>query len=147
MTLKDGTHLSAGTHFAIAAASLAHDPDLLPGGGNPAEFDPFRYARLREDPKTPEALHRHQFATTDSNTLHFGHGKFACPGRFFASNEIKLILSHLLLMYDFRWADGASRPANLCFEEASYPDPAGKVVMRRRIIPEPDIAALIMGVS
>ena len=143
LELKDGTYLPKGTHFAVAANAIVHDPELLPGGGDPYQFDPFRYSKLRTDPANPGAINKQQFATTDSNTLHFGHGKFACPGRFFASNEIKLILSHILIMYDFKWADGASRPPNLNFEEASYPNPSGKVMMRRREIPERDIADIL----
>ena len=73
-----------------------HDSELLPGGGDPSTFDPFRYSRLREDKSTPENANKFQFAMTDRNSLHFGHGKYACPGRFFASNEIKILLCHLL---------------------------------------------------
>lgn len=28
----------------------------------------------------------------------------SCPGRFFASNEVKVILIHLLTRYDWKWA-------------------------------------------
>ncbi len=32
-----------------------------------------------------------------------------CPGRFFAANEIKLILSRLLLDFDFKMPDGLTQ--------------------------------------
>lgn len=32
----------------------------------------------------------------------FGHGQHACPGRFFAINEVKVLASHLIMKYDFR---------------------------------------------
>jgi cytochrome P450 len=45
---------------------------------------------------------RHQFVTTSSDSLVFGHGNHACPGRFFASNEIKVVMIELLRSWDFR---------------------------------------------
>lgn len=103
-----------------------HDADNL---DNPAEYDGFRYykQRLEEGQGT-----HHQFAMTDKNNLHFGHGKFSCPGRFFASNEIKIILAHLLLNYDFKYPVGQTRPVNLSADENLYPDPSARLLMRRR---------------
>ena len=40
--------------------------------------------------------------TVTKDSLEFGYGKHACPGRFFAVNEIKLILANLLLRFDFK---------------------------------------------
>ncbi|RYP17322.1 hypothetical protein DL765_004613 [Monosporascus sp. GIB2] len=130
--LSDGTYIPAGTHFAMASDAILNDPDLLPGGGDPKVFDPFRWIRLREDPSHPENLHRYQFAATDANNLHFGHGKYACPGRFFAGQQIKMILGHLLLHYDFKYPEGQGRPLNLCSDENVYPDPAARVLIRKR---------------
>jgi cytochrome P450 len=127
----------------MASDAISHDPACLPGGGDPEVFDPFRYARLREDPSKPENANRYQFATTDSSNLHFGHGIYACPGRFFASNEIKLILCHLLLRYDFKYPEGQGRPVNLCYEEAQYPDPTATVLMRKRAVADTNVAALV----
>lgn len=141
--MKDGLRFPAGTHIAIASDAIGHDPACLSGGGDPETFDPFRYSRLREDPSKPETINRYQFATTDTSNLHFGHGIYACPGRFFASNEIKLILCHLLLRYEFCFPEGQRRPVNLCYEEAQYPDPTADLMMRKREIPEADIAAML----
>jgi cytochrome P450 len=46
--------------------------------------------------------HKHQFVTTSPDSLAFGHGNHACPGRFFASNEIKIVLIELLRNWEFR---------------------------------------------
>lgn len=142
LTLNDGVKIPTGTHIAMASDAVSHDPACLPGGGDPEAFDPFRYARLREDEAN---RNRYQFATTDEMNLHFGHGIYACPGRFFAGIEAKLILIHILMMCDFKFKDGDTRPANLSFEEACYPDPSFRVLMRRRVIPEKDISDLILG--
>ncbi|KAH7304696.1 putative cytochrome P450 [Stachybotrys elegans] len=138
LQLKDGPTLPAGTHFAMASDAVLHDAAYLPGatqGANTAEFDPFRYSKLREEAVAKgnsEAGNRYQFATTDNSSLHFGHGKYSCPGRFFAANEIKLILARLLLDYEFKYPEGQGRPVNLSADENLYPDPNARVMMRRR---------------
>ncbi|KAK5637322.1 hypothetical protein RRF57_013034 [Xylaria bambusicola] len=129
LQLTDGTKLPVGTHFSIASDAVLHDSEYLPGGGDPEKFDGFRYSRLRE---SAENANKYQFAMTEDSSLHFGHGKFACPGRFFASNEIKMILGHLLLRYDFQYPTGQGRPQNLNADENLYPDPSARVLVRRR---------------
>jgi len=52
------------------------------------------------------------------------------PGRFFAVNEIKVMLAFMLLRYDFR-LDGV-RPPNSEFRGAAFPSTVGKVLFRRR---------------
>ncbi|PWY93639.1 cytochrome P450 [Aspergillus sclerotioniger CBS 115572] len=116
ITLSDGKRLPVGAHVAIATDAMLHDAHYLPSGGaDPDSFDPFRYARAREDPGKPENAQRYQLATTEVTSLPFGHGKHACPGRFFASSQAKLVLCHLLLRYDFCLPEGKTRPKNLLF--------------------------------
>ncbi|KAM5449476.1 putative ent-kaurene monooxygenase [Microsporum audouinii] len=132
LKLSDGTVLPAGTHFNIASDAMMRDPANLPSGGDPDIFDGFRYERLRNDPVHPENANRFQFAMTDSKNLHFGHGRYACPGRFFASNEIKMVIAELLLRYEFKYPEGQGRPRTLSADENLYPDPSARVLMRRR---------------
>ena len=42
--------------------------------------------------------------------MSFGFGRHACPGRFFAANEMKLIMARLLLDYDIKMPPGVSEP-------------------------------------
>lgn len=142
-TLSDGTRLSAGTHLAIPTDAMLNDPALLPAGGaDPDTFDAFRCSRVREDPSKPENAQRYQLATTKATSLPFGHGKHACPGRFFASSEDKLIMCHLLLMYDFRYPEGQGRPQNWLFSENLAPDPDAKLMIRKRATTNEDMATL-----
>ena len=126
LTLSDGLHLPAGTHICAASYSIAQDPNNIPNSQN---FDGFRYYNLR---KQPNEDNKHQFATTDKNHLHFGRGKYACPGRFFASAELKMIIAHLILRYDFKYPEGQGRPANLNADEFLYPDPAARLLIKQR---------------
>ena len=104
------------------------DPTIVP---NPQIFDPLRSYRKRLE--SPEEANRHQFSTTTKNDLHFGHGKYACPGRFFAANEIKMILSRLLLKYEFEYPLDKGRPVNYTAHESVYPDLRARLVMKKRL--------------
>jgi cytochrome P450 len=48
------------------------------------------------------------FTSTAADSLYFGHGKHACPGRFFAATELRLLLAHLVTHYDLRLPDAAA---------------------------------------
>ena len=125
LTLSDGLHLPRGSHIEMAIVPIQRDNTT-----DPDTFDGLRYYKMRHDPTQAQ---RHQFATTDNHSLHFGHGKFGCPGRFMASNTIKMILGQLLLSYDFKFPQGQSRPKSLPAFEYSFPNPHGKIRFRARI--------------
>jgi cytochrome P450 len=100
---------------------------------NPMRFDGFRHYNNRLQ---PGESNRHQFATTSDKNLHFGHGKFSCPGRFFAANTIKMVISNLLLKYDFHLEGSATgsveRPENVRLHEYVFPNPEAKVSLKLR---------------
>ncbi|KAF2759882.1 putative cytochrome P450 [Pseudovirgaria hyperparasitica] len=135
MTLSDGLFLPKGVHLVMPIVPIAQDESVT---GYPLEFDGFRHYRRRDEPGN---AHKYQFATTDKDNMHFGHGKFSCPGRFFASNTIKIILAHLILHYDFRYPEGQGRPKNVCLHEYIFPDPEAQVEFRRKTLEDPDIVA------
>lgn len=65
--------------------------------------------------------------------MEFGLGKDACPGRFFATNQIKIILAHLIFNYDFALEKPeAGRPKNFMFEVNVLADPTAKLLLKRR---------------
>jgi cytochrome P450 len=134
ITLHDGVRLPAGTHICIASYPTLLDSSFA---SNAKEFDGFRYYKKRQEAAEAQ---KHQYAMTDKNHLHFGHGKFACPGRFFASNELKMILVILLLKYDFKFPEGQGRPANLNADEFLYADPAARLMMKRRSVDQSMLA-------
>ena len=79
-TLPDGTKLEKGSYIAVAAEAIGLDESLW---DNPDQFDGFRFEKLRQSAGNEN---RYQFATTGVESMFFGHGKHACPGRFFAAN-------------------------------------------------------------
>lgn len=95
----------------------------------PEKFDATRFLRLREQPGQENY---HQFVTPSPTHMAFGYGQHACPGRFFASNEVKIALCCMLLKYDFRLVPGAPAPKDLEFETATTCDPSLRIQVRRR---------------
>ncbi len=73
-----------------------------------------------------------QFAFVGENSINFGAGTHACPGRYYVSQEIKIMLAHLLLHYDFKWPDGKNRPANMVHDFATPPSPMAELMFRRK---------------
>ena len=67
-----------------------------------AKFDGYRFQQLRDDPDQSSAV---SFVSLSANHMGFGYGKHACPGRFLAAIEAKVMLCHILLKYDFEFED------------------------------------------
>lgn len=107
------------------------NPDLYP---DPQMFDAWRHEKmLRAVEKDPAAAGRTKFASANLDNMAFGYGKHACPGRWFADYEIKLIMAHLLMTYDFKYCkDQKVRPPNLNAEIQMIPNRDVKFRMRKR---------------
>ncbi|KAF3023107.1 hypothetical protein E8E14_013516 [Neopestalotiopsis sp. 37M] len=121
--LKDGTELRAGSNVAVSAermwdSTVHEDPDI---------FDGYRYYNMRRNGKAAGC----QLVNTSIDHMGFGHGRHACPGRFFAADESKIILSHLLLKYDWKMSS-EQKPVQRIFGFFSSPDDTIKAAMKRR---------------
>ena len=68
---------------------------------------------------------------TEPDNLVFGHGIHACPGRFFAVNETKLLLAELILNYAWRYKPGQNLSANIFIDAMVAPDLIIEVELRR----------------
>ena len=126
ITLSTGLEIPAGTHLSAASRNILFDPDVTP---NPEVFDGLRYYNMRQ--QTNES-HKHQFSSADGTNLYFGAGRNACPGRFFASMTLKLLLAYLLIKFDFKFLPGKTRPRLLVFDEMVATVPWTKILVRRR---------------
>lgn len=61
--------------------------------------------------------------------LTFGYGRHACPGRFFASHEMKLMLAHIIQHYDVEYL--AERPPQQAVMEVKMPSDSATNGVRR----------------
>ncbi|PNS17537.1 Ent-kaurene oxidase [Sphaceloma murrayae] len=125
ITLSDGTFLPKGSRFMVSADTYIN-PTLYP---EPEKFRIDRFLSLRNQPGQENNW---QFVTTSANHMTFGHGQHACPGRFFASNEIKIAMCFFLLKYDMKLCEGEGRPPSLEFEGSNLSNPKAKIQIRRR---------------
>jgi cytochrome P450 len=116
--------------------AMYHDPDLYP---DPETFDFLRSWKKRGGYTPNTEAGRHQFVSTSASRISFGHGNAACPGRFFAANEIKMMLAHVLLRYDFQLEEQVGRkvlPKPKWYDRTRIPNLTAKVLFRARQSPE-----------
>lgn len=83
-----------------------------------------------------------QFWAEININIAFGHGEHACPGRFFAANEVKVMLCHLVMKYDWTLTPGTDgRFVNRGTSLSTSPD--AKIRIQRRQDDEWDIDSLL----
>ncbi|EJD07461.1 cytochrome P450 [Fomitiporia mediterranea MF3/22] len=126
-TLSHGTFLPAGTFVAANLTGVHHDDSYYPDAD---KFDGFRFAKLRE--QNPDESVKHQMVKTSPEYLPFGHGRHACPGRFFAVNELKAMMAYLILNYDVKAEVEGVRPENEYYRNQLSPNSKAKILLRKR---------------
>ncbi|KAK7750294.1 hypothetical protein SLS62_007811 [Diatrype stigma] len=100
--LSNGLLLKKGNRIHIDTQRM-RDPAIYP---DPDEWDGARFAKLRAQPAPGRWESASLLVSTSVDHLGFGHGEHACPGRFFAANEVKVALCHLLMKYDLALVPG-----------------------------------------
>lgn len=136
ISLSDGTHLPAGTNIIAPQAGMSRDERVFP---DPDTFDAFRFYRLRENERdeagqASNSGNKWLFTSISDNNVNFGAGKHACPGRFFAGNEIKLILAFFLLRYEIRLKAGEERPKSMAYVMTKSPNMNAELEFKRRTV-------------
>ncbi|KAK0666959.1 putative cytochrome P450 E-class, group IV [Cercophora samala] len=121
--LPDGRILPRGSQIMVDSTNI-WDSNTYP---NPDQFDGYRFLRKREAGDTTS-----QFVQTSQDFHVFGGGRHICPGRFFASNELKLALAHILLKYDIRFAEGCD-PKPIMNGFYAMVDPTVRLEVKRRM--------------
>lgn len=92
------TVIPKGAVVVVPAYNVMHDEKIY----EDAEvFKPFRFVEKKEG-----------FVQTSPEYLAFGHGRYACQGRFFAAVELKTMLAWMILNYDIEIQEGEERPAS-----------------------------------
>ena len=130
--LSDGFVIPAHTTIGIPTMALNMDPALYP---DPEKYDGFRFERIRETQPADMAA-RAQYAASNMASMSFGFGRHACPGRWFAANEIKAIMAYILLNYDFKFPEGTTeRPPSIPVETQLLPNHSATLMFKRRSQP------------
>jgi cytochrome P450 len=128
LKFADGTTLPRGTYITMPSVPVSRDPNIF---SEPQQFDGLRFYEKRSSTKSE--ANRHQFATIGPDSLAFGFGKTACPGRFFAGAQIKAVLAKILLNYDISFPGGQTqRPENIYKGGLIRPDHNQKILFKPR---------------
>lgn len=124
-TFCDGTTLPTGTAIAVCI----HTSHFADANYEDAQiFDPLRFVKL----KATAPQRKWDVITTAPDFLSFGHGKHACPGRFFAAAELKLMLAYVVANYDVKLAEEGVRPKDFWIMGSCLPNQSANVLFRRR---------------
>ncbi|KAJ0340086.1 hypothetical protein COL922a_003722 [Colletotrichum nupharicola] len=134
--LPNGQVIPQDNVIEIPAGGVNLDDEIFPDA---EVFDALRYYKLRQakdaaesGSKAAEVVANSQFVSVGTSHLTFGYGRHACPGRFFAVNEIKMIMANILCNYEIKLPDGVTeRYENIKFGAGSVPDPTKTVMIRK----------------
>ncbi|KAI9434726.1 cytochrome P450 [Lactarius indigo] len=126
-TFSNGVTVPAGTLIAAPTGAIHRDGEIFP---HPDEFDGFRFAKPRE--RDGNAAAGSQALSTSADNLTFGYGRHACPGRFFAINEIKALLAHVVVTYDIKFEEGIQAPRSLLIGSLRIPGEANAMFRKRQ---------------
>jgi len=115
----------------MPAAPMAKDPDFFK---NPSHFDGDRFFKLKQEAKEQSSERAgNDFAGIESHNIHWGSGRFTCPGRWYASAVMKVFVSIILLDYDISFPEGQTkRPENTCLDDEILPDTKQNILFKRR---------------
>ncbi|KAF2851024.1 cytochrome P450 monooxygenase-like protein [Plenodomus tracheiphilus IPT5] len=128
INLSNGQYIPPGVIVETPLQAIFKDPAYYPDSD---VFDGFRHYKLRSGGTASDHA-RNQFVTTNETNLGFGYGRHACPGRFFATNEIKMILSRLILEYDIKMPDGSlNRHKQIELGRSTTPDSRKSLMFKR----------------
>ncbi|KAJ5772737.1 hypothetical protein N7457_007633 [Penicillium paradoxum] len=122
--LSDGVFVPKDTTILISADSMWDEKNYE----NPQEFDAYRFLKMRDVPGQQTAA---QLVAPSPIHLGWGFGQHACPGRFFAANEMKIALCQILMKYDIK-LDEACPPQVRRFGVSMTADSGANLVIRRR---------------
>ncbi|KAF4344589.1 ent-kaurene oxidase [Fusarium beomiforme] len=128
VTFPSGTHVPKGLRIAVPGYSVLQDSEIYL---DPKVYKPLRFydARQNEADEYVKSA-RNALPTASQDFLAWGLGRNACPGRFFASNEIKMLLAYVLLNYDIEHL--AERPRNTWIAQNRIPPTKATLSVRKR---------------
>lgn len=121
-TFSDGTRVGRGSWVA---EPVVHANSSGACYDRPDVYDGFRFVDA--------AGGRNQCASTSVEFLSWGHGASACPGRFFAVAEMKIVLAYILCNYEIRFQPGmVERPKSSTIGIFQVPDTSVELELRKR---------------
>ncbi|KAF8997366.1 cytochrome P450 [Cyathus striatus] len=119
----DGTTLPYGTFLSCGAYSIHHDHELYDKSD---EFDGFRFCK---DDGSETTEFKQRIVNSSFDFVAFGRGTHACPGRFYAATQMKIIFSQIIMSYDVSYT--GDPPKTKWYGEGCIADPESRIIVRR----------------
>ncbi len=148
LVAPNGTHCPYDSWIGVSTNGIHNDPTIYPDSDR---YQPFRFSDMREAEAkaevdedqeampTKESLREAlvkkanlSFTSVGPQYHPFGHGRHACPGRFFAANELKLLLAYMVQNYDFEFLE--SRPPSQWVGPSLIPPRTATIKIRKRVV-------------
>ena len=127
--LSDGTVILPGNTIAMPSGPMAHDQSYY---DDPLTFDGYRFYRATAKEHEGAQQSENEYAGIEPGNLSWGNGRFSCPGRWYASAMMKMLLATLLLEYDFEFPEGQTvRPPNFVMDLHVLPDMKQKIILKK----------------
>ncbi|KAF2498144.1 cytochrome P450 [Lophium mytilinum] len=121
-TSSDGCHIPPGNWIAIPQVALMLDETIWPRASS---FEGFRFVDRSIDASETRWTH------PSYEYPFWGSIRHACPARFYVSVVMKMILSHLLIEYEFKLKDEKARPY-LTFGKVRLPSVFMVLLVKKR---------------
>ena len=132
VTTPNGVHCPYGSSVCVSTSALHIDEENY---SNALKYDMLRHVKQKEAVDAVDAngnLKKANCAavSTSADYLPFAHGRHACLGRFFAIQELKLLLAYMVLNYDIEVLE--KRPENIASKQVLLPPMMATIKVRRR---------------
>jgi len=112
----------------MAAGNMAKDASFYPSA---TVFSPKRFHSVA--PETSKKGKNLDFVSTETGNVHWGSGRFTCPGRWYASAVMKAVIALIVRKYDVKFPKGqVERLPNVYMDVLVEPNPGQAVLCRRR---------------
>ncbi|KAI1370241.1 cytochrome P450 [Hypoxylon crocopeplum] len=125
VTLSNGFRIGKDTKIEIATGAINSDSVFHE---DPDVFDGLRAYKKRM--ASAEARNKYQVLSVSKEDLTWGFGRAACPGRFLAEMQIKMVLVEFLISCDMKMPDGQARYENLELRGQTLPNVEGQILVR-----------------
>ncbi|KAL9028492.1 MAG: hypothetical protein Q9196_003147 [Gyalolechia fulgens] len=128
--LSDGTVIHPGETIAMPSEPMSQDTEYY---DDALRFNGDRfYQAMTKGPDESRSLN-YKYTEIEPGNLSWGNGRFSCPGRWYASMMMKLLLATLILRYDFEFPpDQTGRPSNVVVDVHVLPDMKRQILIKRR---------------
>ncbi|KAM0803173.1 cytochrome P450, partial [Usnea florida] len=125
----DGTVVPTNNWLCIPQQAIMQDEGYY---NDPSTFKGFRFVRQENEIDTGAHAKKSQFSTPSFDFPFWGGVMRPCPGRFYVSIVAKMVLSHLIMNYDFKLANPEASQS-LAWSFALVPHPMTKLLIREKV--------------